>query len=624
MPNEVIKVPDIQGLMPALDRRVVGKPYVIDGANFAFDVQGPKSCFGTRRITQAPFSSADLHASTIRIGDEIWLFADDGIYGFNPDTKQFFPRFVSPTIPTDDWLWSAALVGGNWFFCRKGIGLVKFDTATEVFSIITDDVPSGPVSICESYGRLVVLGATAYAWSSLDLGEDLAPDLNTGAGSRSTGLVGGTSFSVRPIETGFLVYTSKGILISEFTAAENQFRSDVLTKQIRPISPFAIIDLEENIHLFLDVKGLYMVGLADQNTRVYPRVFNQIFSEYLSQDFLPTLNLRVANLLRLFYSIDTKQIFLSVSSEDSPGAYIYSFCLYQTVEKWGKLNHPHYMLGELAFPTGSTVGFQFGYFCLKGDVHHIREDVSSTEEDPNANDTFLFIAEEDFPIRVLGGVYYFSSNLYMYDHDPQFYASGTGVYETYRLTSYTDETDLPEEMEFVLDTEVYYAASEFLNDTGMVLFNEPGFAEKNLQPLKAYIDIGLFRFPVREFNDELSMITNVTIGQESLSLADIEDWLTLTPDVTQDWLVDTLPDEDWGDGVAGGNSYDTLLIGTNDGETSFNQAELTLARQEGDSAFYVVLLTAMYHTLRVSALQSDQSFHLKSLELSGNYAGRLG
>ena len=66
---------NIEGLYPALDRKKLAKPYVVDGKNFIVDLDGPKSAFGYK---QPWHEFEDSHfMQSFPVGTDIFYFSRD-------------------------------------------------------------------------------------------------------------------------------------------------------------------------------------------------------------------------------------------------------------------------------------------------------------------------------------------------------------------------------------------------------------------------------------------------------------------------------------------------------------------------------------------------------------------
>jgi len=152
--------------------------------------------------------------------------------------------------------------------------------------------------------------------------------------------------------------------------------------------------------------------------------------------------------------------------------------------------------------------------------------------------------------------------------------------------------------------------------------------DRNLQGLNSEIDLGLFRYVEARFPDEMGEVLNVTVGAGFTPVGqEEEDWNIDFGE--EDWNGLT-GEEDWGVGIETLEIFDAFISPTNDGRTvlldEFDQSlrqELTLIESGGAQNYYDCQAVGVYHIITINALASNKTFHLKSLELSGNLAGRL-
>jgi len=154
--------------------------------------------------------------------------------------------------------------------------------------------------------------------------------------------------------------------------------------------------------------------------------------------------------------------------------------------------------------------------------------------------------------------------------------------------------------------------------------------------IDSFIEIGLYRVQTEEDKpDEFTLITDVVIGMlETPSGQEVVDWLTFSPSVEEDWLNDNLEDEDWGVGVFSGTEYVAKIIGSLDGYNQFQDQLETLEERTdivdasidettGRARYFTCYNNATYHIIRIEALNVDESFHLKTTDITPIPAGRV-
>jgi len=179
----------------------------------------------------------------------------------------------------------------------------------------------------------------------------------------------------------------------------------------------------------------------------------------------------------------------------------------------------------------------------------------------------------------------------------------------------------------------------FINDLSMqssiveVMWRQavPGFESMN-----SFIDVGLFRVQTeKDIVDEFSLVVDLVLGMlDSPSGQEEEDWLTFEPSVEGDWLVDDLEDEDWGSGTFSGTVYKASIIGTLDGYNQYQDqlevmeertdiVDATLDETTGRARYFTCYNNGRYHIIRIEALNLDESFHLKTVDITPVPAGRV-
>ncbi len=158
----------------------------------------------------------------------------------------------------------------------------------------------------------------------------------------------------------------------------------------------------------------------------------------------------------------------------------------------------------------------------------------------------------------------------------------------------------------------------------------------NFQTMDSFIDVGLFRVNTQEdVVDEFSLVNDVVVGMIETPDGQIEeDWLTIIPDFEEDWLVDDLENEDWGFGIFSGTVYQASIIGSLDGYNQYqDQFELMEERLDivdasidettGRARYFTCYNNGTYHIIRIEALELDESFHLKVMDITPIIAGRV-
>lgn len=618
MTNLTIKVSEVKGLLPALDPRVVEVPYIIDGMNFIFDVQGPFAAFANSLVGYVEVADP-IGFDAFEVGDTVFHLFNEGVFKFDLNSQLWILQFPFTGL-TSVARWSTALVGAKHYFCREDVGLIQYDPATLKWKPVTTDVPAGALSITQSNGRLVILGADSYAWSALDDGEDLSPSLSTGAGIQSTAIIGGDSIAIGAYNQGFLTYTSKGVIRAAFIGGTAIFRHTQLTVRLKLFNKFSIINLDNEEHVILTNLGLFIT--SGTNFEQLDPVFNEFIRELIT-----TLDTSLVDGIKLFYDIDEEIVYVSQALVDDSHIFNLSYVFIRRLKKWGSFDREHYGFSKIHFDSGAEEGIHFGYIGIDKHFHYSTFN-AAVEVAPNLQDgkAFTNIKEVQFPTYedVSRGSIIVSSVCIVQTYDP------ANIPSTFEAGFYTLTVNPANE--FLLED----GSSNFLLEDGLSVFLLEGAVislipskiARTLEPLNSEITIGLFNYLEGQFPDEYSLITNVAVSAGFVPVGQtVEDWNVLVG--SQDWnLLSGFIDR--GEGVPSTEIFDISLITTNDGVNTANYDDIiqdvslipNLYKDDGKFAFYSAYQSGLYHKIRLEAINVGDSFHLDLLQISGSLSGR--
>ena len=355
---------DFQGLSPAIDPRRIQQPHIIDARNVLIDGDGPKSYFGSEFFSYQKLANAKFTKS-VRIDQRSFILGAEGIFEFNNTEFVYDILYEFATTITNSHPWSTAFVGNKYYFAHPQAGLIEFNPLTETFTEITGPlVPNTIYGITESNGRLIILSEDTVQWSALDSGTDLTPSLATGAGAQGLAIIGGTGIRVAAVVTGFLTFTSQGILKSEFNNSAAVYSHRPLTIDQTLLTPHSLIEIEPDTAVFLSRTGLWTTrGDA-------PKEYAPLMSEYFRQSLVTQFDTSIKDIFRLDYSRDLQILFLSIGSESEPNVYPQTYANYLPIQdKWGVFNEKHTGFLDVYVPSGPFRGFNFGYMCPDGYIH---------------------------------------------------------------------------------------------------------------------------------------------------------------------------------------------------------------------------------------------------------------
>jgi len=649
MPDVPLLPREFQGLIPALEAKNVNKPFVVDGRHFVVDFKGPYTGFSSLLASYSKLANPDC-VETFDVEDDEFIFTRDAIYKYDLTSMTWQPLFTFTEISTQ-WPWSVEEVGNIWYFCNYHI-LIRYDPSTITFSLHSPSgMPSGPKSICKSYGRLIVLGDSRVGWSALDNGDDFTTSLATGVGSQGTSAYApGTTYVVKEVHDGFLYYTNKAIAKGQLIELETTFRHFSVSRYHKLVNPFAIVKADEHAHIFLTKQGFFITNGEK------PEAFQALFSQHLIRDIFPTLENLEQPSLKLYYAEDNDWLILSIGSRDNPSLYGMAYVL--NIKRgeggWGRFDKLHYGFGKFNLnPDDPSAKFNLGY--IDGDGYAHKFVLLPYSETPDyVTSYYYYQTYSNFPAPFSGSIWNprtlmrvtsqnegllrtASSGIYILGYtqiepEPTLPPDESGYSASLGNWSHEDwltSTNPNEDWNSSTDPDEDWNIGDLGATFPCLIGIADGFtyltaqvAPLSIGPIGAWIEVGLFRLPVAENADEMSMITDMQIGMfNNREFGGVEDWLAL-PDETVDWNAES-GSEDWGYGIPTLVSYSVQLIATNDGINTFSAQVPTMSTDAGAMQFYKPFLTGIFHKVRLSAENTNEAFHLKFLELSGSKAGRL-
>lgn len=616
MPSQNIELRQIKGLIPALDPRVIGEPHVMEGTNFAMGLQGPYSAFGSS-FAQYELIRLGETFETFRVEGEIFGFQEGATLAYNTENDFFYPVHVF-TSAGIKWPWSMARVGTDYYFARKGIGVLHYAPETKAWATLSDsNLPANPLSVTQSGGRLVVLGTDKVVWSAQDVGTDLVPALSTGAGFQELSvLVPGNALMVLETAQGWFAYTDEGILRAEFTGQQAPFRIRPLTTEVKPINPYCVIKLSDYGHVLLAKTGLYITQGE------LPAPWQPLMSEYLKENVLRgQLDLDVDAVLRLHYNQDRQWFFLSIAENEVSFQYTKAWVLYLPRDQWGVFNRTHNGFGELYKTSGANLGFSFGWWCPGVNMHTF-DDSTAQETQPDWTETFHWQASVDYPARFCDGKYYMPSVGRGFGYDIRnLVGRATGLYHNDPV-EYAATLGTPTDYSAVDGTPAYFK-SEGVGAGGMVV-RDIQVRAKTYRPLDAHIRVGLLRYTEARYPDEIGRVLDLAIATaEDVGAAEIVDYMDFDS-VTEDWNALT-GTEDWGSGIQSDIIFDVKVSGSLDGQTVYEGNEITPEQihDEQGQKFYSLDVFGIYHWIDFHADTIGETFQPKKIEISGTLDGRL-
>jgi len=615
------------GLFLGIHPKQAQRPGVIKGANFYINAEGPKSAFSNSVFCYERIE-AGVNFDAFNIDTKHLLFTDQGIYTFDLETKSFIPQYVFSSPQTTFFPWSKAFVGGKWYFVKLGSDLIEYNPSNEQWSVITASVPANACSCCEAGGRLVVLGAQAVAWSELDNGANLVPNVNLGIATQSLAIVGGgTSFAVKAVSDGFIAYTSRGKLFAQFVDLLLPFRFRSIRDQIVPVSPWGITELDETTHIVLSTTGLYkIVSFASEP-------FLPLLSEHLREKQFNVVTPNIDGAYRIFYDDERQLFFLSVSQNAAFGEYDFAHCVYVPTEKIGQFNYKHDGLFQLPPAIGSPDDTDLGFIGTDNYIRYITQD-RRTEVFFGATNIYHVRNELQFtPTQDGAGIYLMPSFMEMYAHEipeenvePGLYEISNGeeyvIFETVADPPALDSYSLGYDDGTLFDDGTGFDIIHPLHDHAIMeagqLVPPNSFYDPEYTGPGSFVELGPFRVLDENHANRLQEVSRVTIGATEFGDTDIfEDWNITQPETSEDWLRDDRSDEDWGVGIVDNSTFMAKLRGSVDAVNTWNNnlQELESVVKENETEIYTASIQGVYVSTLAEAISMGESFHIKTLEL---------
>lgn len=584
MPSLNITSKQIKGLLPALDRRTVGQPFIVDGQNFLIDLKGPYAAFANRIFTYNQwFNPVYTQSFELDGGDAVYCTLG-AIFRFDVVSQRLQLLFTFPDAGIV-YRWTMANVNGVYYFARSGInGVIVYNPFDSSWELMTANVPINPIAVGQGSGRLVVISTTFAAWSALGDGTNLTPDLTSGAGFQPLSLMGGQGIMCGETADGFMVWTTKGTMKCEYIYFLNTFRVYPLDRSYVPINCFCVVPIEPGKEwLILDAKGFF------SSTGQQYKEFEPIMGEFFNNKLLPTLDLTNVQQIRLEYNQIVKNLYVSVASPLLNGQYAYAYVFYRSAAEWGIFNYFHYNFMEMAALSGVTKGYNWGFIGADLYFHYFVPDVFVELAPTGTPINYFYRLDLDTPIRIVNGILIATADMHIHNEDETVYNTA-GMYQYNGANAPT----------------VYLAPDN---------------------PINSYIEIGLLRWAEQKYDDEIGEVTNVKLSVDDFPGTQVFiDYNNIAVGITIDYNNVPLPiDEDWGSGVLSSSIFTAIIMGTNDGTTPWvgNTEVLTLSIDSGDDKYYTCFNSGVFHTVRLEALLPNTTFHLRLMELSGSVGGRI-
>lgn len=622
----------VKGLILSLDRRKIVPAQVVDGRNFFVDIDGPRSGFSRQEAAHALIADPYfIQEFTTDADTSSWFFTRKEVVKYDVTTGQFIPVFTY-TQSAVDFPWSTALVGGKHYFAKRGVGIVRYDPIVKSWTLVSGgSVPVDVVGCCEAGGRLVVQATGIVAWSVIDDGTNFIPSTATGAGFQLLALVGSFTLDsllgVYKTVDGFLAFTKNGVMKSETITSLSPFRHRRLSVDNVPFNAFCISYIDDNKIVLLAEHGFYITEGA------LPVEWQPFMSEYFRTSVLPVIKNREVISVKTQFFPKSKWFTVSISASQANSIFSKAYVFSSRSNEWGVFNRTHAGFVEVTLDAGVFEGATFGYVNTTGDWFNFTYDSLDLLYPELQWYNYHYYPTPEYPARTEFGIVAFPAIGHLTDVNEKG-LPGVGLYDMWNEVDNAAEPEYLEVQSVELPAVTVHDLPRLFKSAveGGVSLVKLGlqYQAHEQAGLDSFIEVGLFRLldeGTGKDVGEFSVINDVLIGMYDSATVGVqfEDYVNdYFDDIIEDWLTIADQVEDWGLSSASTSVYNAEIRSTFDGFKSLELQEqaLELVRIEGKSSLYSCEVTGMYHIVKLSADVAGESFHLKTLELSGNAAGR--
>ena len=576
---------DFQGLTPAIDLRRTDKLFAMSGENYIFNSLGPLSAFGDRKLLPQPLGRPE-HVQGCRLklrsGDRTFTFEGNTILEWREDLGGWKVIYVTANTTVSPYRWTYGYLNGKMYFCHPRTGLLVYDLSHDVCTrLVGAGVPSNPLAMCINNGRLVVIDDVYLSWSWQSDGSNFAPALGQAGFQQISDRVSGFPVMVTSYGKGVFVWTTGGLMRSEFTGDEAVYRHRNINTEYRMINSFCWFQNDENTVVILDERGLF------KSQGEAPQPFAPLFNEFLI-GYIAKNKLKLGQNVRLEWDDLQRLLYVSVSLSKTDPIYEKAYVYYPSLDKWGSFNQPHYGILPITIPDSTREGDYFGFVDSESALRIWRQTGSREAAAPSAVGLDL-----RYPLI----------------QKPTFTPEGT--------SSPTVSSSM-----------VFNSFNEILYTQPAALYPRDGMTPEAaaLQPLDAKIRLGLIRIDgLNESNDQLTemiqiMLGNVLSGEVDELSVDFE---LIADGIESEEYLELINDPDFYEDPLNYINHKINLISSVDGSSEFMSAVPDLVQFNKANRYYACSTVGIWHILEIEANEVGEMFHIRAFEMTGVYAGRL-
>lgn len=650
--SELLATARATGFTPLFDRKQLASVSVVGGKNFRPAVAGHRTAFGKYPVTYntmpVDFCKNGL---LIDLKDGSLLYCCNyGLMSYDEENKDwyFIDKLAVPL--SGEHKWSHANVGGYDYVCCYGYGtkgIKQWDKDERTLIEVTTDVVSGAMCICESKGRLVILGSGSYQWSAIGDGTDLATSLTTGAGFKPLTIVNnGTPLSVNPTGTGFIVFTTRGMCKAvEIDTTLVWQHTAVGGAEFAPLGETSMTTTGGGSVAVMTANGLYLTDGS------YPEQFEPIVGRYIAKSLVNQTTGKSRKVSLWFCEIE-KSLYISVSTTASIGspfnnAFVYDF----EIGEWGIMERPFYCIGNFIQTSGEYLVQQPTILDINGRLttinnYYYNKDIPDSYDICSLTCVDPAVVYVDGIAKFSGSTTHFSENIDIIDISNKTmweYVKRTFLEsepeELVTIDTFSDVAtiDMQAQAEAVIDMEevgesyidMAEGSFETTNLTAGIsteaVINIYTIAE--VKPVDVEMDselvVGLFALNRENSVDRTTEITEVAQVQEEFKAED-----TVVDMKNEAYTIIDMEDEDYSIidmNIGGGstNEYQTTITPTTDGVLANAQGELNLTEvyTKGNRRLYNAYADGLYHYITLYADGINEGFFLKNIDVTATLGG---
>lgn len=580
-----LRIPDIAGLTPAVDARKQQGYQLLSGDNVYFDSKGLKSGFGDDYLIDRAFSSgAYVQSIRVRIktGDRTFVFHENTVQEYDESTGTFNVIFVVEGATMSAYRWTAAYLNGYLFFCHPATGIIYYSVNGAYAGLhndIADVAFTAPLAIAVNNGRLCVLTVDALSWSDQSDGFTFSPELGGPGFQLVNDRVSGKPIMIASYDKGVMTLTSGGIMKSEFTGDQATFRHRAIHTEYAPINSFCVFKTVEEQIVFLDKRGFFA---SSGDT---PKAYTPLWNEFLISELQKFRLLEKEN-TRVEWDENNRLLFLSFSESDVEPLYDYAYVLYPPLDKWSLFSQQHYGIMPIDITVSERRKQYMGYMGADKKIRYWNL----------------------YPNRVVT-----SADATQYGYNPLVqYPLTRDVDSSYVVSASACRVSALDE-------------SNMAGIAGYYIEDGSTLQPKEVTGLGAKARIGLLQFTQNQYPDELSEVSDITIGSviSNDGNVPIEDFNLIPDGVSNEDYNTATGTADYGFGTISYVDFNFDIISTMDGRSAYDTQTPVLARFFANQRYFVTMIVGIHHILEFRADSAGQMFHLQDVELNGLIAGRL-